>query len=363
MPSGAVPRFLQALACTGVTACASPPTTTTPEPPPVAPPLPIASLALAAADSIVFMGDSAALLATAYDSTGEPTTLDTVAWSGGNASISVNDAGRVVAIAPGTATITATSEGHSASVHLRAAYGATLSSLGGSISIPGQVSLYMEPSSLKEHSRVALVAAADPDLAVPNSLSITFAPGSFVRLAQMPSRAFTNFANGSAITFTYDPAQLPMGVKLLQLVVVDWIPAGVSPVGLASAWPLIDSSAHTLTMRGFQRPADTYGFGYAPGTPPITISASQPDVTLPRGGSLEIPIAVVRNNSAGAVSFTISNAQAGIAQSVIPASTTGNSVALSLTVASTAAPGVYPITVYAAPGGASTSVNLTVKAP
>lgn len=358
---------VEAFACVIATACATSSTAeTSPPPPPTQPPAaPVASIAVEAGDSIVFIGDSATLIATAYDSTGQVTAGHTVTWSGGNAAMSVDGAGQVKGLTQGPATITATSEGHAASIHLLAAYGAALNSLGGTITIPGRVSLFLGASSLKDNSRVALVPTADPDPSVANGLAITIVPGSFVLLAQTPRRAFTNFGDGSAITFTYDPAQLPPGVTPLQLVVVDWPPPLVSPVGLIPDWPVIDSTRHTVTLNGFQNAADKYGFGYRPTTPPITIAASQPAVTLPRGGFIDIPIAIVRDslNSTVAVSFTTSNAQAGITQFLTPQSTTGNSTTLTLSVASTATPGIYPITIYTSSEHLQTRVVLTVTAP
>lgn len=139
----------------------------------------------------------------------------------------------------------------------------------------------------------------------------------------------------------------------------------MSPVGLIADWPVIDSTAHTVTLNGFQNDADKYGFGYRPTTPPITIAASQPAVTLARGGSIDVPIAIVRNsnNSAIAVSFTTSNAQAGITQFLTPQSTTGNGTSLTLSAASTAVPGIYSITIFANPGRLQTTVILTVAGP
>lgn len=219
-------RHLQTLGCVIATACASSSTaeTSPPPPPPPPPAAPVATIAVEAGDSIVFIGDSASLITTAYDSTGQVTLGHPVAWSGGNASISVDDGGKVKGLTQGAATISATSEGRSASIHLLAAYGAALNSLGGTIAIPGRVSLYLGASSLKDNSRVALIPTADPDASVANGLAVTILPGSFVLLAQTPPRAFTNFGDASSITFRYDPGQLPPGVTPLQLVVVDWPP-------------------------------------------------------------------------------------------------------------------------------------------
>jgi len=347
-----------------ITACSASATTTTPPPPPPIipppPPAPVASLSIAAADSIVFIGETLPVLATAYDSIGHVTIASNVTWTGGNSAVALDADGRTTGLALGSATIVATADGHSASKLIRTAIGATLTDLGGTIGDSNHMSFFVEPSALRGVSRIALVPTPDPGPSVANTAQITIIPGSFVAIAQSPSNAFVNFNNGSTITLPYDPSQLPAGVVPLQLRIVDWSPA---VVGLLPAQPLFDSIRHVLTLLSFQRTGDKYGVGYVPSTPPYVISATTAAVTLPRGGSTTVPITIVRNNSSSALSFATSNAPAGLTLSVTPQNTVGTTTTLSLTVASTMAPGVYPITVNTtSPNnrGIRTTVVLTV---
>lgn len=355
-------QFRNLLALVLITACASSSTdgAPLPPPPPLTPPAPVASISVTAADSIVFIGDTLSLVLNALDSSGHPTIASNVTWSGGNGSVAVDASGKTTGLTPGTATIVAIANGIVASRNLRAAYGAVLSSQGGTVAFPGHASLLFGPSSLKDNSRLALVSTADPGTSIPNALGITILPGSFVQLAQTPRNAFSNFGNNTAITFSYDPLQLPAGVTPLNLVTVEWPLSSVTPVGLLPGWPIVDSIAHTLTVWGFQDPRSRYGIGFRAALPPLVITASPAAVTLARGETIDVPVAIVRNNSKSAATFTISNPQSGITQFVTPQSTSGNSTALTLSAATTATPGVYPITIYATPGGIQTTVVLTV---
>ncbi len=76
--------------------------------------VPVASVSVTPATATVAAGHSAQLTATPQDANGNPLSGRTVTWSSSNTSVAVADVnGNVTGIAPGSATITATSEGKS----------------------------------------------------------------------------------------------------------------------------------------------------------------------------------------------------------------------------------------------------------
>jgi len=92
--------------------CSSAASTGITPPPPPPPPPAIASVSVTGSSSPMTVGATAQLTATPRDATGAALSGRTVTWSTSGASIaSVNGTGLVTAVAPGTATITATSEG------------------------------------------------------------------------------------------------------------------------------------------------------------------------------------------------------------------------------------------------------------
>src|SRR5213596_3599525 len=76
--------------------------------------VPVASVSVSPASATVAAGQAVQLTATPKDANGNPLSGRTVTWSSNNTSVAIADVnGNVTAIAPGSATITATSEGQS----------------------------------------------------------------------------------------------------------------------------------------------------------------------------------------------------------------------------------------------------------
>src|SRR6185437_1360481 len=76
--------------------------------------VPVASVTVSPASATVLTGQAIQLTATPKDANGNPLTGRTVTWSSSNTSVAIADVnGNVTALAPGSATITATSEGQS----------------------------------------------------------------------------------------------------------------------------------------------------------------------------------------------------------------------------------------------------------
>ena len=76
--------------------------------------VPVASVSISPASATVLAGQAVQLTATPKDASGNPLAGRTIAWSSSNVSVAVADInGKVTGVAPGSATITATSEGQS----------------------------------------------------------------------------------------------------------------------------------------------------------------------------------------------------------------------------------------------------------
>ncbi|MFC5489944.1 S8 family serine peptidase [Dokdonella soli] len=84
-----------------------------------------------------------------------------------------------------------------------------------------------------------------------------------------------------------------------------------------------------------------------PPTPDFTLSISPPSVTLPAaGGTATYAVAIARTGGfTAAVAFSVSSLPAGATGSFNPASTTGNSSTLTVTVAASTVAGTYPLTI------------------
>src|SRR5438067_1425819 len=81
--------------------------------------VPVASVSVTPASATISAGQSAQLTATPQDANGNPLSGRTVTWSSSNTSVAVADVnGKVTGVAPGSATITATSEGQSGTAAL-----------------------------------------------------------------------------------------------------------------------------------------------------------------------------------------------------------------------------------------------------
>ena len=111
------------LACSGSEAAAPAPPAPAPAPPPPPPPpavTPVASVTIDNAPGEMETGKSRVLTATPKSEAGSALSGRTVAWASNDDAIaSVSSTGAVSAKTPGTATITATSEGKSASVSIK----------------------------------------------------------------------------------------------------------------------------------------------------------------------------------------------------------------------------------------------------
>jgi hypothetical protein len=98
------------------------------------------------------------------------------------------------------------------------------------------------------------------------------------------------------------------------------------------------------------------------GMPNFALTANPGTLSVARGASGTSTLSIARSSFTAPVAFSVSGVPAGVTAAFNPASTSGNSVGLSLAVSSTAALGTSTITVTGSGGGITrtTTVGLTV---
>ncbi|HEY5810265.1 MAG TPA: endo-1,4-beta-xylanase [Povalibacter sp.] len=95
--------------------------------------------------------------------------------------------------------------------------------------------------------------------------------------------------------------------------------------------------------------------------PDFTLSATPSSVTVNRSASGSASVAISRTGGfTGSVGLSVSGLPSGVTASFSPASTTGNSAALTLTASSTATLGTSAITITGASGSLTRTANLTL---
>lgn len=232
--------------------------TTTPRPPAVA--------------SIRVTPDSIALVATESvqlgaelrDASGNVLTDRAVAWSVADASVAaVSSAGLVTAVARGTTTVSASSEGTSATARLTVLDGRVVGATGGVVTAAnGQVSLTIPPGALASSVPVVVrpVTPSAGDSLLVRGSAHEFGP------------AGTKFLQPVLLTLRYDPASIPLGVEPSTLGLLRSDGGAFAPLVGA----VVDTLARTATapISGFS----SYSVGY--------VKPAQPDFRLPLPGGL-----------------------------------------------------------------------------
>lgn len=151
----------------------------------------IASLEVSPSSASLVSGATQTLTATARDSKGSAIAGASIAWtSSSDAVVTVSASGLVTAVAPGTATISASSGGRSATATLTVKAGGVVSASGGVVSAEG-----------------GAVKLDFPAGAVPAATSITIAP-------RADSTGNEHALAGTAYEFGPDGIQFPQPVKL-----------------------------------------------------------------------------------------------------------------------------------------------------
>lgn len=184
--------------------------------------------------SIVLVGDSVRLVATAVNETGGAITDAAFSWKSSAPSVAlVRPNGTVLAVGAGSATITATAGGKQGTVAFEVAFGTTLGTQGGAVSAAnGALGLQVPAGALTQATLVIVhpVTNGPSDARVVSGTSFGIGPDGL------------SFRQGSALTLRYDPAKIPNGLANVSLQLyaqsgTDWVLVPGSTV---------DTTAHTV---------------------------------------------------------------------------------------------------------------------
>ncbi len=178
-----------------------------PVPPPPPPPAAVASVAVAPGPITLVPEQTQTLTATVKDAAGNTLSGRTVTWTTSAQPIAtVSSSGVVTAVAVGTATITATSEGQSGTAQVTVAAGAVVGAGGGTVRTPdGSVEIVIPAGALSGQTTITATPLAQPRQALPTdfgSIGPMYAFG--------PSG--TTFSQPVTVRIKYDPARLPKWV-------------------------------------------------------------------------------------------------------------------------------------------------------
>lgn len=193
-----------------LSACGGGTTPNPPSPPPVPPPPPpaaVASVAVAPGTATLVPQATQAFTATVRDGAGNTLSGRTVTWSSSQATVAtVDGSGLVTALAVGSTTITATSEGQSGTAQVTVAVGAVVGSTGGTVTTPdGTVEIVIPSGALTGQTNITVTPLAAPRQALPADYQ-TMGP----MYAFGPSG--TTFSQPVTVKIKYDPAKLPKWV-------------------------------------------------------------------------------------------------------------------------------------------------------
>ncbi|MCC6245450.1 MAG: hypothetical protein IT353_21630 [Gemmatimonadaceae bacterium] len=261
--------------------------------------------------------------------------------------------------------------------------------------LPSGVTASIAPEQLTGTTSSATVTVNASAGAVPGAYSITVSASasgvgsstSSFQLTIVAAPSFALSATPAALTVTAGSSggasigiartNLPGAVALT----LDAPPAGITGTFTPAA-PTVDASqitvnvantvapgAYTLTVKGTSSGAadrtTTIALTVNP-VPAITVAASPGALSLVAGTGGTSTLTLTRTNFTGDVAFTLQSPPAGISASFAPPTTSAASSVVSISVATTVAPGVYPLTVLASGTGVepkSVALTLTVTAP
>jgi hypothetical protein len=182
-----------------------------------APPAPVASVSISPAKIDLVPGGTEILQAIPKDAGGGTLTNRMSEWSTSDPSIATVAAGVVTGVAIGTATITASVEGHTASIEVNVREGAVVSSAGASFSVLNStVSLEIPAGALAQTRNISVAATSNfpANDRVVAGTTFDFGP------------AGATFAQPVTISIKYDPSKVinspDSGLRLYEVVGTGW---------------------------------------------------------------------------------------------------------------------------------------------
>ncbi len=248
-------------------------------PDPVGPPGPgpVATLSIAPGTHSLVAAATVALNATLRDADGTVLTGRTITWSTSAAAVAtVSSAGVVTGVGPGTATITATSEGRNGSATITVQDGGVAPPTGGTVTAAdGKVEITVPSGATAAGIAITVAAVASPPAAP------TLVPGTAHELGP----AGTVFAQPVAVQLSFADAQVPAGTEVSLLRVHRWNGTEWEALANGTVDPV------TQTARGETLRFST--FAVMGTTPPVLVSLSATSV---RVGSPALVLTVSGDN-------------------------------------------------------------------
>jgi hypothetical protein len=179
---------------------------TPPPPPPPPPPTPVATVTVTPATASLVPPQTQPLAVATSDASGNPLNGRQVAWSTDAANVAtVSTAGVVTAVGPGSATITATSEGKTGSATITVADGGLVPTTGGTVEAAGRaVKIVVPAGAMTGPVSITVTPTTVPAAGILDGVygvlgtAYTFGP------------AGTTFSAPVTVTVKYDPAKTPV---------------------------------------------------------------------------------------------------------------------------------------------------------
>jgi hypothetical protein len=201
---------------------------------PTSQPRPVASVTISGTVGQPVPGDETQLVATLRDAAGVELTGRTITWSSSSEGVAtVTQSGLVTAVAPGSATITATSEQRSGTKAVQVLEGARIGPEGGTlIGVDGAVRLEVPAGALTAPLSISVSAAG----------TLPIDPSAVLNSGYVLGPAGTSFGNGAVLTLQYAPDGAPSGVPESHLQIHQL--NGSTAQGLGGS---VDADANTAT--------------------------------------------------------------------------------------------------------------------
>jgi len=200
--------------------------------------IPVATVTVAPTQSDLLAAQTQQLTATALDAAGNTLVGRLVTWSSSAPAVAtVDQVGLVTAVTGGSATITATSEGHNGTATISVTDGGTVGLSGGTINAAGGAVKLVFPTNAVANGTMVTVSAV-------GSAPAPF-PGQVLTVVSGAAYSFgpegQPFAKGVPLTIRYDPANLPPNAVESELGLYTWTNGAWTPVS-ASAVDLVNKT-------------------------------------------------------------------------------------------------------------------------
>ncbi len=237
-----IQSLVLASAVVALAACGGGGTTPNPPgPPPPPPPAPVATVTVTPPATTLVPQATQALTAATLDASGNPLTGRPVSWSTSAQSVAtVSSAGLVTAVGPGSATITATSEGKSGSAAITVDDGGLIPATGGTLEAAGgSVKLAVPAGAASAPVSVTVTSTTAPAAGIQDGVY-----GVMGTAWEIDAGSVT-FSAPVTVTLKYEPARLPVWALPADLALYHF--TGGAWVKLPNL--VVDPVAHTVSAQ------------------------------------------------------------------------------------------------------------------